>query len=80
MRCGKGHSIATNGPLLRPKLGGKIPGHVFTAHTGEVLELQPELTLAVRDPVEYLEVIKNGTVFYSALGGTNLPRPVGSCP
>ncbi len=62
----KGHSIATNGPLLRPKLGGKIPGHVFTAHTGEVLELQPELTLAVRDPVEYLEVIKNGTVFYSA--------------
>ena len=62
----KGHSVATNGPLLRPKLGGKIPGHVFTARSGEVLELQPELTLSVRDPVEYLEVIKNGNVFYSA--------------
>ncbi len=61
-----GHSVATNGPLLRPKLAGKIPGHVFKARTGESLQLQPELTLAVRDPVEYLEVIKNGQVFYSA--------------
>ena len=62
----KGHSVATNGPMLRPQLGGEIPGHVFTAASGEVLKLQPELTLAVRDKVEYLEVIKNGKVFYSA--------------
>ncbi len=62
----QGHSVATNGPLLRPKLAGEIPGHVFTARSGEVLQLQPELTLTVRDPVEYLEVIKNGQVFYSA--------------
>ena len=61
-----GHSVATNGPLLRPQLGGEIPGHVFKARGGETLQLQPELTLAVRDQVEYLEVIKNGQVFYSA--------------
>ncbi|MGI9472170.1 MAG: hypothetical protein ACR2NZ_11585 [Rubripirellula sp.] len=62
----KGQSVATNGPLLRPKLGGQIPGHVFQATSGEVLQLQPELTLTVRDPVEYLEVIHNGIVHYSA--------------
>ena len=62
----RGQSVATNGPLLRPRLGGEIPGHVFEATAGEVLQLQPELQLAVRDPVEYLEVIHNGKVHYSA--------------
>lgn len=62
----KGCSVATNGPLLRPLVGGKLPGHVFTARAGEVLRIQPELNLAVRDPVEYLEVIHNNRVHYSA--------------
>ena len=62
----RGRSVATNGPLLRPKLGGQIPGHVFTATSGEVLQLQPELKLTVRDPVEYLEVVHNGKVHYRA--------------
>jgi hypothetical protein len=62
----RGQSVATNGPLLRPRLGNEIPGHVFKATAGEVLQLQPELQLAVRDPVEYLEVIHNGKVHYSA--------------
>ena len=62
----QGHSIATNGPLLRPTLGGKLPGHVFTARTGETLKLAVELTLSVRDPVDYLEVIHNNRVHYSA--------------
>ncbi|QDT11644.1 hypothetical protein [Stieleria marina] len=62
----QGQSVATNGPLLRPMLGGKIPGHVFKGRTGEVLQIQPELSLSVRDPVEYLEVIHNNKVHYSA--------------
>jgi hypothetical protein len=62
----KGHSVTTNGPLMRPKLAGEIPGHVFQASSGEVLRLQPELALSVRDPVEYLEVILNGQVHYSS--------------
>ena len=61
-----GQSILTNGPMLRPTLGGKIPGHVFTATAGEALQLQPEMRLAVRDPVDYLDVIHNGQVHYSA--------------
>ena len=62
----KGQGVATNGPLLRPMLGGQLPGYVFKARPGETLELQAELQLAVRDPVEYLEVIHNGKVHYSA--------------
>jgi len=61
-----GQSLVTNGPLMRPKLGGEMPGHVFQARAGEVLKLQPELALSVRDPVDYLEVILNGQVHYSA--------------
>ena len=61
-----GHSVVTNGPMLRPLLGGMSPGHLFQATSGEVLRLTPELNLSVRDPVEYLEVIHNGRVHYSA--------------
>lgn len=61
-----GRSVVTNGPLLRPTLGGQAPGHCFEARQGEVLQMAVELHLAVRDPVDYLEVIHNGEVFYSA--------------
>ena len=61
-----GRSMITNGPLLRPTLGGFAPGHRFQARTGESFEMNVELHLAVRDPVEYLEVIHNGEIFYSA--------------
>jgi hypothetical protein len=62
----EGKSVATNGPLMCPKLGGEIPGHVFLGAEREVLVLQPELSLSVRDPVDYLEVMHNGKVHYSA--------------
>ncbi|MCC9603963.1 hypothetical protein LOC67_25710 [Stieleria sp. JC731] len=61
-----GCSVATNGPLLRPRLAGELPGHVFESRRGEVLQLFPELNLTVRDPVDYLEVIHNNRVHYSA--------------
>ena len=61
-----GRSVATNGPILRPKLAGEIPGHVFYGSDQEVLVLQPELNLSVRDPVDYLEVMHNNRVHYSA--------------
>ncbi len=75
-----GQSVATNGPLLRPKVGGKLPGHTFQANRGETLQLGVELTLSVRDPVDYLEVIHNGRVHYSArldefaLAGGRIPE------
>ena len=62
----QGKSVATNGPLLCPKLAGEVPGHVFRGNGSEELILQPELNLTVRDPVDYLEVMHNGKVHYSA--------------
>jgi hypothetical protein len=61
-----GQSVITNGPMLRPTLGGYSPGHRFEATAGERLQLTMELKLSVRDPVDYLEIIHNGRVFYSA--------------
>ncbi|WP_442507040.1 hypothetical protein SH528x_005925 [Novipirellula sp. SH528] len=65
-RVFSGNSVATNGPMLLPTLSGQISGFVFTANSGQKLTLQPEIQLSVRDPVDYLEVIHNGEVFYSA--------------
>ncbi|MEO1616468.1 MAG: hypothetical protein AAFV88_11500 [Planctomycetota bacterium] len=62
----KGQTVVTNGPMLRPLVSGFLPGHTFTASRGETLRLSPELDLAVRDPVEYLEVIHNNQIHYSA--------------
>lgn len=60
-----GRTMLTNGPLLRPTLGGQAPGHVFQARSGETLTMSVELHLAVRDPVDYLEVIHNGEAVHS---------------
>ncbi len=57
-----GRVVVTNGPLLRPRVNGQLPGHVFRAAAGQVVELQVALNLAVRDRIEYLEVIQNGRV------------------
>jgi hypothetical protein len=71
-----GRVVVTNGPMLRPRVNGKLPGHVFQAERGQSLSLQVELNLALRDKVDYLEVIKNGKVEhqvrldkYAAMGG-----------
>ncbi|TVP95557.1 MAG: hypothetical protein EA381_18695 [Planctomycetaceae bacterium] len=75
-----GRTVLTNGPLLRPTLGGKAPGHVFRARSGEVLRMSVELQLAVRDPVDYLEVIQNGETVHSvrldefSLAGGTIPE------
>ncbi|WP_145091864.1 CehA/McbA family metallohydrolase domain-containing protein [Rosistilla carotiformis] len=61
-----GRSVVTNGPLLRPRLDAQYPGYVFTSYGNEPLELQMDLQLGTRDPVDYLEVVYNGKVIYSA--------------
>jgi hypothetical protein len=57
-----GRVVVTNGPLLRPMVEGRPPGHVFTLEQGDTLTLEVGLELATRVPVEYLQVIKNGQV------------------
>ena len=55
-----GRVVVTNGPLIRPDVEGEMPGHVFEAVDGQEVELEIGLTLATRDRVSYLEIIKNG--------------------
>jgi hypothetical protein len=57
-----GQVVVTNGPMLRPRVNGELPGHLFTAPTGEKVVLDIALQLALRDKVEYLQVIRNGRV------------------
>ena len=57
-----GRVTITNGPLLRPSVGGELPGHVFQLEAGRGEEYEIGLTLSIREPIRYLEVIKNGRV------------------
>ena len=75
-----GRVVVTNGPLLRPRVNGQVPGHVFFGDEGQTLELDIALELSLREKVEYLEVIQDGRVArdvrlaeYSQLGG-RLPK------
>lgn len=56
----RGSVVVTNGPLLRPLIGGEPPGAAFQVPAGQQIELLISLNLATRDRVEYLEVIQNG--------------------
>lgn len=60
-----GRVVITNGPLMRPLVEGKLPGHVFQVPQGEQLELEIGLTLSTRRPISYLELIRNGKVEHS---------------
>jgi len=57
-----GRVFVTNGPLLRPSVQGEPPGYVFQMPAGQTISLEVGLNLATRVPVEYLQVIKNGSV------------------
>ncbi len=57
-----GQVFVTNGPLLRPSVEGRPPGYVFRLDGSRPLELEIGLNLATRVPVEYLQIVKNGTV------------------
>ena len=57
--------IVTNGPLIRPLANNRLPGHVFKASAGEELELEITLNLATREPISYLDIVKDGRVVQS---------------
>jgi len=60
-----GRLFITNGPLLVTTVAGERPGHVFQADQGAKLQFEIGLTLSTRDPISYLELIKNGQVEHS---------------
>jgi hypothetical protein len=57
-----GQVTITNGPLLRTRVEGQPPGHVFQLERGEKHEFQIALDLAfyAEHQVAYLEIVKNG--------------------
>ncbi|HEY1785150.1 MAG TPA: hypothetical protein VGG30_06345 [Pirellulales bacterium] len=55
-----GRVVVTNGPLIRPNVGGELPGYVFQADAGQEVALEVGLTLSTRDPISYLEIVENG--------------------
>jgi len=57
-----GRVVVTNGPMMRPLVNGRLPGHVFRAQDGQTVELDISLNLSLRDKVDYLEIVKNGLV------------------
>ncbi|NUQ61851.1 MAG: hypothetical protein HUU20_05150 [Pirellulales bacterium] len=70
-----GRVVITNGPLLKPSVGGHPPGQVFRTDKGRQLDLEIGLTLWNRHPVDskesihYLEIIKDGQVEHSVRFG-----------
>jgi hypothetical protein len=82
----RGRVVVTNGPLLRPRVfspgaeqDGALPGHVFQGDKGQTVELNIELKLSTRDPIEYLEIVQDGTTVHEVRldqwvkDGGNLP-------
>jgi len=60
-----GRVTVTNGPLLRPTVEGQLPGHVFQLAEGQAAQFEIALTLSTREPISYLEIIRNGRVAHS---------------
>ena len=58
----KGNCFVTNGPLLRVRANGRLPGAVFSAETSESLGLELDVQLTTIDRLAKLEVIQNGRV------------------
>lgn len=57
-----GRSFVTNGPLLRVKADGELPGHVFSAAKGKELTIEVKAELTTRDKVRFVEIIKDGQI------------------
>jgi hypothetical protein len=57
-----GRSFVTNGPLLRVRADGRLPGHVFTAAAGTELSIDLRADLTGRDAIRFVEIVQNGTL------------------
>ena len=55
-----GRCFVSNGPLLRCRANGQLPGHVFTSNSPQEIEIEAKLT--TRDPISAIEIIVNGKV------------------
>ncbi len=56
-----GRSFVSNGPLLRCRANGELPGHVFKASKSKEFSLKIT-ALSSRDPLSSIEIIKDGRI------------------
>jgi hypothetical protein len=69
----EGQSFVTNGPILLVQANEAYPGHVFRRPAGEKLAVNLQVEIAGNDPLEALEVIRDG-VIVERLNGDRLNR------
>lgn len=62
----QGRTVVTNGPLLRASVNAMPPGSVQASYRGQPIPIDVGVSLSVREPVDYLDVIFNGETMYSA--------------
>jgi hypothetical protein len=55
-----GRCFVSNGPLLRCRANGQLPGHIFTATEKKPLTIGLEGQLTSRDAVDRVEIIQDG--------------------
>lgn len=58
----RGECFVTNGPLLRVRANGKLPGEVITLSLDAPQPIELSIQLTSNDPVAAVEVISNGKV------------------
>jgi hypothetical protein len=76
----EGRSFVTNGPLLLVEADGRHPGAVFRSPVGEPCRVSLDIRVLADDPLEAVEVIRDGVVV-ERLAGKDLgervrPRPL----
>jgi hypothetical protein len=62
-----GRSFVTNGPLLRVRANNELPGHIFV-DGGNELTVKAEVSLASRDLIRQVQIVRNGRVDQSISG------------
>jgi hypothetical protein len=72
---GLGRSFVTNGPILLVRANGEDPGHVFRAPANEKATIALELQVTGDDPIEAVEVIRDGAVVQRLEGRSLAERP-----
>ncbi len=60
-----GRVFVSNGPLLRCRANGELPGFTFKVPAGKTLDLRVDAALDSRDPISVLEIIQNGRALRS---------------
>jgi hypothetical protein len=72
---GAGRSFVTNGPILLVRANGQHPGHVFRASGGAKPTVKFDVQVVGNDPLESLEVIRDGVVVERLEGQLGGERP-----